>query len=161
MIAEPTKEHAWLKRFVGEWTMQGECVMEPGKPPAKSSGRERVRMLGDLWIVGESTMELPGGGGTMDAILTLGFNPATGKFIGSWVGGCMPTMFVYEGELDQAQRVLPLNTSGPSFSDPTRLARYQDVVELHSDNKRLLWSQCQDEKGAWQRFMSATYTRVK
>ena len=161
MMTQPSKEHEWLKRFVGEWRMEGECVMEPGKPPMKSGGTEKVRMLGDLWMIGEAVMEMPGGAGTMEAVMTLGFDPNKKKFVGTWIGAGMGTMFVYEGELDAAARVLPLNTSGPSMMDPTKVARYQYVVELHDDNTRKLWSQMQDDKGAWHKFMSATYTRVK
>lgn len=160
MMTKPTKEHEWLKRFVGEWKMEGECFMGPDKPAEKSSGTERVRMLGDLWLIGESTMQMPGVG-TGQAIMTLGFDPNKKKFVGSWVGSMMGQMFVYEGELDAAQRVLPLNTTGPSWTDPTKMASYQDVVELHSNDKRLLWSQVKGDDGKWTRFMTATYTRVK
>lgn len=160
MMTQPGKEHQWLKRFVGNWTFESECVMGPDKPAEKARGKETVRTLGDLWIIGDGEVEMPGAGAGQ-TMMTLGFDPNKKKFVGSWVGSMMGQMFVYEGELDAAQRVLPVNTSGPSFTDPTKIARYQDVVELHGDNKRVLWSQFQDDSGAWHRFMTATYTRVK
>ena len=54
----PQKEHEWLQQLVGEWTSEAECVMEPGKPPEKSRGIERVRSLGDLWILAEGQGEI-------------------------------------------------------------------------------------------------------
>jgi hypothetical protein len=161
MFTQPTKEHEWLKRFVGEWKMEGQCMMGPDKPAEKSRGTERVRMLGDLWLIGEGEMEMPGGAGVGKTMMTLGFDPAKKKFVGTWVGSMMGQMFVYEGEIDADMRILPLNTTGPSFTDPAKTARYQDVVELHGNDKRLLWSQCQNDDGSWTRFMTATYTRVK
>ena len=52
MKAEPRKEHEWLKKMVGEWTIEGECMMGQDEPPYKSHGkigrascRERVYVL--------------------------------------------------------------------------------------------------------------------
>ena len=38
MKAEPTREHKWLQKFVGEWRYETEAAMEPGKPPQKMTG---------------------------------------------------------------------------------------------------------------------------
>ena len=160
MFPSAGPQHQWLTRLVGEWTCEAECVMEPGSPPMKTTARETVRAIGDLWIIGESEGQMPGGG-TMTAIITVGYDPVKKKFIGTWVGSPMTTLFIYEGELDAAQKVLPLNTTGPSFTDPTKTARFQDVIDIISRNDRLLWSQMQDELGQWHRFMTARYTRVK
>jgi hypothetical protein len=35
MKMEPQKEHQWLQRFIGEWTFEGEAMMEPDQPPSK------------------------------------------------------------------------------------------------------------------------------
>jgi hypothetical protein len=61
MKMEPQKEHQWLQRFVGEWTFEGEAMMEPGQPPAKFTGTESVRSLGDLWFLAEGQGEMPDG----------------------------------------------------------------------------------------------------
>lgn len=135
--------------------------MGPGQPTETARGRETVRMLGDLWLVFEGSGEMPGGAGPMGYVMTLGFDPAKGKFVGSWIGSPMATLFVYEGELDVAGKSLPLNTTGPSFTDPKKTARFQDVYEIHGADRRSMWSQSQNEDGSWTKFMSATYTRVK
>lgn len=170
MHTKPLWQHAWLKRFVGEWAFESRCSGGPGQPDIVSTGRERVRMVGDLWLVGESTADMPEahGGGTMNAIITIGFDPTKapgGRFIGTWIGSPMTTMFLYEGELEGGEhgprRVLPLKTIGPSFVDPTKAAEYIDTVELHDDSTRILRSQTRGEDGQWQQFMQARYRRVK
>jgi hypothetical protein len=68
---------------------------------------------------------------------------------------------VYEGLLDASGNILPLNTTGPSFTDPTKTVPYQDVLELQGDDRRLLWSQTPGPDGQWHRFMTATYRRTR
>jgi hypothetical protein len=157
MFTDPAPQHLWLKRFVGSWTFEVECVMGPDQPPMKSKGRETVRMLGDLWLIAEGEGEMPGAG-MMKSIMTIGYDPAKKKFVGSWVGSPSANLFVYEGDLKN--NVLPLNTVGPSFTDPTKLATYQDIVELIDDNNRMLSSQTRNDDGSWTRFMTAHYRRV-
>jgi hypothetical protein len=59
---------------VGEWTFEGESPTGPDQPGAKMSGIERVRSLGDLWIVAEGQGDMPGVDPTT-TMLTLGFDP--------------------------------------------------------------------------------------
>lgn len=158
MQTDPTPEHAWLKQLVGAWTYEHSCPTGPGEEPAHLTGTESVRMLGDLWVIGEMEGEVPGGG-RMTGVITLGYDPARGKFIGTWIGSVMASMFVYEGALDEAGWVLTLDTTGPSFKDPTRQVRYQDIVELREDGSRVLRSRCEEE-GAWHEFMQGTYRRA-
>lgn len=159
MRAEPLAQHAWLRRLVGEWTYEAEAL-EPGKPPQRASGSERVRTLGDLWVIAEGQGEMPGGG-TGYTLMTLGYDPQKERFIGTWVGSMMTHMWVYEGELEGDGQVLPLHTEGPSFESPGQMARYKDVIELRGENERVLSSYLQTADGSWQRFMTAHYRRRK
>src|SRR5829696_3590846 len=93
MTAEPQKEHHWLQRLVGEWTVEGEMKAEPGQPDWKSTGTESVRALGGLWIVAEGQSdwivaegqsEMPDGGPDM-SLMTLGYDPRTGRFVSTWL----------------------------------------------------------------------------
>jgi hypothetical protein len=160
MQSKPEKQHEWLKQFVGSWEFEGACIMGPDQPPMKSTGTETVRMLGDLWIVAESQGTMPDGN-TMTALLTLGFDPAKKKFVGTWVGSPMTALFVYDGELDAKEEVLPLNCTGPSWEDPAKTMQYQDIHEMRKDGTRLLRSQALGPDGKWMQFMSATYRKIK
>ena len=160
MKTDATKEHRWLQQLVGEWTFEGECVMGPGKEPERSKGRESVRPLGDLWVIGEGEGQMPDGS-PAKMLLTMGYDPDKGAFVGTWVGSMMSTLWVYDGRLDPAEKVLTLNAEGPSFADDGKIAQYQDVITIESEDHRTLHSQVRGEDGAWNRFMTAHYRRVR
>ena len=159
MKAEPQKEHEWLQKLVGEWTMEGECVTEAGEP-VKSTGSESVRSLGGLWVLAEGQGEMPGGGhATM--LMTLGYDPQKGRYVGTWIGTMMTHMWLYDGELDPAGRALVLEAEGPSMDGDGKMAKYRDVIELVDDDHRVLTSHVLGDDGSWHQFMTATYRREK
>ncbi len=161
MHEEPSPRHAWLQNLIGEWTFTGAATIDEKGEPAEGTacnGVERVRAFGDLWVIGEG--EMPAGEGEpMRYRMTLGYDPRTDRFRGSWLGTMMSHMFVYEGELDTSERVLPLHTKGPAFDDPTKMTEYRDIIELADDGTRTLSSECPGPDGAWVRFMRAEYRR--
>ena len=75
MFGAPQKEHQWLEQFLGDWTYEGECDAEPGKPKQKVSGVETITALGGFWIQGVSEGECPGGRQSARNIITIGFDP--------------------------------------------------------------------------------------
>jgi hypothetical protein len=160
MNTEPQKEHQWLHKLVGEWTYEAEASMEPGKPPEKSGGTESVRSLGGLWVLAEGQGEMPGGGpATM--IMTLGYDPLRKRYVGTWIGSMMTHLWVYDGALDAAERVLTLGAEGPSMAGDGKMAKYRDVIEIKSDDHRLLTSHLLGDDGKWSQFMTASYRRKK
>ena len=160
MKVEPQKEHQWLHKLVGEWTCEAEATMEPGKPPEKSSGTESVRSLGGLWILAEGQGEMPGcGPATM--MMTLGYDPQKKRYVGTWIGSMMTHLWVYDGSLDAAEKVLTLDAEGPSMAGDGKMAQYRDVIELKSDDHRVLTSHVRGDDGTWQAFMTAHYRRRK
>jgi hypothetical protein len=159
MQAEPQNEHKWLEQLVGEWETEMEASMEPGKPPSKHTGSESVRSL-TTWVVCEGRGEMPGGGAAA-TIMTLGYDPAKKRFVGTFIGSMMTNLWVYDGQLDAAGKVLTLDTEGPSFTDPAKTAKYKDSIEIVSPDHRILSSQFQADDGTWHRFMTAHYRRRK
>ncbi|MCO4243969.1 MULTISPECIES: DUF1579 domain-containing protein [Acidovorax] len=117
-----------------------------------------MRALGDLWVLCEGTGTMPGGG-EAHMLMTLGYDPEKSVFRGTWVGSMMTHMFVYEGTLDADQKVLTLETEGPSFKDDGKTARYRDVITLVSANERTLTSFGLQPDGSWSQMMQATYWR--
>jgi hypothetical protein len=158
--AEPQEEHRWLHRLVGEWTYEHECVMGPGQPPIKATGTHSVRSLGGLWIVGEGNGEMPGGG-PATIILTLGYDPQRKLFVGTFIGSMMTHLWIYDGALDASGKVLTLDAEGPSFAGDGKLAKYQDVVAIESDDHWVLTSRVRGEDGTWNQFMTGHYRRKK
>ncbi|MGH7308531.1 MAG: DUF1579 domain-containing protein [Candidatus Rokuibacteriota bacterium] len=158
MTHAPQKEHQWLQQLIGEWTSEGEATMEPGKPPEKFQGTERVRPLGDLWVLAEGQGQAPGDC-AMTTLMTLGYDPEHQRYVGSFIGSMMTHLWRYEGALDAADRVLTLETEGPSMAAEGTTAKYRDVIELKSDDHRLLTSHMLGDAGKWHSFMTVNYRR--
>jgi hypothetical protein len=156
---EPQKAHQWLKQLLGEWTFEGEAVM-PGVPPEKFRGTERVRSIGDLWFLSEGVGAMPDGGPSV-SLATLGYDPQKKRFVGTFIGSMMTHLWVYDGSLDAAERVLTLDTEGPSMTGDGKMAKYQDIIEILSADQRTLTSRVQGDDGAWTQIMKMTYRRTK
>jgi hypothetical protein len=73
----------------------------------------------------------------------------------------MTNLWVYDGELDPAERVLTLNSKGPSMAGDGTIAQYQDVIELKSDDHRVLTARVHGPDGKWQELMTVEYRRKK
>ena len=160
MKVEPQKEHQWLQQLVGEWTFEGEMTMAPGQAPEKFTGTESVRSLGGLWILAEGQSEMPDGSpATM--IMTLGFDPRKQRFVGTFIGSMMTHLWLYDGGLDDAEKVLTLNTEGPDMSAEGKMATFKDVIEIKSDDHRVLRSHMLGDDGKWHEVMTAHYRRRK
>lgn len=161
MHAEPQKEHQWLQKLIGEWTYEHESRMGPDQPPQKLTGTDSVRTLGGLWVLCEGRGECPGHG-IATTLMTLGYDPDRKRFVGAFIASMMTYLWIYEdGTLDAAEKALTLNADGPSFTEPGKIVKYQDIIEFVSDDHRTLSSQALDDDGNWHRFMTAHYWRKK
>jgi hypothetical protein len=160
MTAKPTREHQWLQKFVGEWTYETEAAMEPGQEPQKFTGSERIRALGEIWIHGEGTSQMPDGSPATTQI-TLGYDPSKKRFVGTWLGTMMAHLWIYDGELSADQRTLTLNSEGPSMTEENKRANYRDVFEFKNDDLRTLTAFVQGPDGQWDQFMQMDYHRKK
>jgi hypothetical protein len=144
--------------MVGEWTSQGEAEMEPGKPLTKWDSSETVRSIGDLWVVGESVSDMPGCG-PETAIITLGYDSAKKRFVGTFYGSMIANLWIYDGTLEG--NVLTLETEGPDMAAGGGTARYRDIVELKSDDERTLTSRKHNSDGSWTEFMRMSFRRKR
>lgn len=160
MKIDPQKEHNWLHRLIGEWTFEGEASMGPDQPPHKSQGTESVRSMEGIWILGEGQSRTHDGA-QFSSLLTLGYDTARKRFVGSWIGSCMTNLWVYDGALDASGNVLTLDSEGPAMSGDGTTAKYQDIIEIKDEDHRILSSQVLGADGKWQRFMTAHYYRKK
>jgi hypothetical protein len=159
--AVPEKEHRWLEKFIGEWDVEGEAKMAPDQPFERFRGSERVRSLGGLWIVAEGEMPGGEGGAAVTTIMTIGYDPHRWRFVGTFIASMMTHLWLYEGALDDGERVLTLETEGPDMNRQGKMVRYKDVHELKGDGHRVLTSIMLGEDGNWHEFMRADYRRRK
>jgi hypothetical protein len=156
-MPQPTREHEWLQKFVGDWETEAEMFMEPGKPPMKSQGSNRDRMLGGFWLISE------GGSDSMpfQFRLTLGYDPKKKKYVGTWTDSMTSYLWKYEGTVNPAGDILTLETEGPNPHAPDKTAKYREVTEFKSKDHRVFTSSCLGEDGKWNTFVTVTARRRK
>lgn len=160
MFDKPETQHQWLKRLVGDWTFEAECGNEGGESVAKFSGTESVRMIGDLWSVAEGKGEMPGGG-VGQTVMSLGYDPKKGRFVGTWLGSMLTYLWVYEGSLNSEGTKLTLDTVGPNCMGGGEMATFQEAIEFKSDDHRVFTSAMKGPNGEWTTMMTANYRRTK
>ena len=160
MNPEPMAQHRWLHQLLGDWTCESTANMGAGEAPMQGTGTEHVRALGGLWVLGEGTGTMPGSD-TGYMLMTLGYDLAKEAFVGAWVGSMMTNMWVYRGTLDADQKVLTLETEGPSFTGDGSTTRYRDTITLLGSDARTLTSSGLQADGSWKQFMQATYRRKR
>jgi hypothetical protein len=148
---QPEEQHRWLHQFVGEWTWATETI--PGHAHPTMTGMETARLIGEFWV------ELSGDGGHGPTRVTLGFDPVTARFVGTWVGGSMPHLWVYSGERSSDGQTLVLHTTGPAM-DRSGTTAYRDEFTFVGPNERTLKAFYQTSSGAWEHFMTTRYRRV-
>jgi hypothetical protein len=157
-LEQPQPAHEWLQKMVGEWTYEIEGKQEPGQPAETMTGTETVRSLGGFWVIAEGQGEMCAGAGDMTTVMTLGYNPHTQRYVGTWIGSMMTHLWIYDGELDAAGQVLTLISEGPAMTgDGT--TQYKDEIVFEDDNHQVMTSHMMGADGQWQQFMTAHYQR--
>lgn len=153
------EQHEWLRQLVGEWSLTGEAIMEPGADPTTWESKESIRSIGDLWIVVEGTAD--NDGDPFVSLMTLGYDPNKGAFVGTWIDTMQTTLWSYVGHLDESGRILTLEAEGPSVGDPGKTARYRDRIELLGPDAKRMTSSMLGEDGRWTTFMTVEARRAK
>ncbi|PZM17197.1 DUF1579 domain-containing protein [Rhizobium tubonense] len=153
--ATPTKEHAFLQKLVGNWDIVADAM---ASNPEHATWRETVRSLHGLWVVAEGHGEMPGGGAA-STMLTLGYDPDKGRYVGNWIDSVINHMWIYEGRLDESGRTLLLETEGPDVETKGRTARYQECVSFEDDDNRTFTSHILTPDGSWRQLMTMQYRR--
>lgn len=161
MNNEPQAEHRWLQRLLGEWVGEGEMPAPPGEAPMTWQSLQTVRKIGELWIQCEARIESESPEGEASVMqITLGYDPDKGRYVGTFAGSMMSTLWVYEGSVGADGRTLTLDTRGPDFGSG-QIRDFQDVIELIDDDHHELRSRMLGEDGQWRPVMSVRYRRKK
>jgi hypothetical protein len=106
-MPKPGKEHEWLKPLEGTWDVACKFHMDPSQAPMEMKGVETSKLdLGGFWLLSEFKGEMFGK--PFEGRSTTGFSPQKKKFVGTWIDSMVPHLFVSEGELDAAGKVLTM-----------------------------------------------------
>jgi len=149
---------AFLQRLAGEWSVASEALLGPGQEPIRTESREVARLLGGKWLVAEATGTTPGGQPST-SILTLGYDPAEERFVGTWISTMQTHLWSYAGVLDDSGTALTLETEGPILGDPTRTAKYREIIETTDADHKVIRSMILGPDGEWFEFARAEYRR--
>lgn len=159
MKADLVDEHRWLQQLTGRWRLTFAPPEGSEHQDAGGAWEENARALGGAWIVAETTGTMPDGSSATN-ILSLGYDPAKKRYVGSFVSSAMTNLWIYEGTLDETGTVLTLDCEGPDFGTIGRTARYQDIITIKDENTRNFSSRIRLADGTWKPVMSCDYTRI-
>jgi len=157
-MPKPAKEHELLAQFAGEWESTAKTVPAPGQEPMVCTGMENAKMVGGFWLVGQGEGEMMGQ--KMASLLTIGFDPKTKKYVGTFVCSMDSTMWKYEGAMDATGKKLTLETEGPSPVDG-KLTKFREVLELVDQDHKTFTSYMVDDQGKETKFVVMEYRRKK
>lgn len=155
----PQKEHEWLQQFAGEWETESEATTAPGQPALKCTGTINARMLGGFWVVSNVKSNMMGT--QVDAVQTIGYDPKSQKYVGTWVDSVFNHLWNYAGEVDQAGKTLTLEAEGPNFTQEGKTSKFRDAYEFKSKDHFVMTSSMQGDDGKWVTFMTGNAKRKK
>lgn len=157
---KPTEHHRVLDRLVGDWlyvTSTGHEAYDPEDPLKRWT--EKVRSVGGLWVIAEGEGGM-GEGVSATMIMTLGYDPRLGHYVGSWIGSMMDKFWVYKGWLEDDGQTLVLEAAGPSMEDPERTELYRDVIHFIDDDTRTFSGSVRQPDGSFKTFMTSESKRI-
>jgi hypothetical protein len=148
----------FLQGLAGEWSVVSEATLGPGQDPIRTESREVARLLGGQWLVAEGT-GTSALGSPMTSIFTLGYDPARGGFVATWIDSMQTHLWWYTGQLDDTGTALTLETEGPIMGDATRTTAYRVVIVSVEADHKVRRSLILGPNGEWFEFARAEYQR--
>lgn len=156
---KPGKEHEWLKQLEGKWDIAGKFFMDPSQPPMEIKGTDSSKLeLGGFWLKTHFKGDFLGK--KFEGRGATGYSPAKKKYVGTWVDSMMPHLFVLEGTLDEAGKVLTMTGEGldPSTGKP---AKERWVIEIKGPESHTMTFYTTFAEGKEQKTGEMTYTKQK
>jgi hypothetical protein len=128
MSAKPGKEHELLKKFEGEWDAAAKFMMEPGKEPVPSKGKESGKLiLGGLFLVTTFDADMFGGKFTGHGVL--GYDLQKKKYTGSWVDSLNSAMYLVEGTLEGNVLTERMDGTEPGTGAPLKMRLIHELKD--------------------------------
>lgn len=152
---QPGPEHKKLAEGAGTWDAVIESV-EPTGQVAKSKGVSEVTVgPGGLWVLDEFKGDF--GGMPFHGHGATGFDPAKGKYVGTWIDSMSTSVMVLEGSYDKSGKALTMTGMGPGMDGKPVL--HKMVTTDKDANTRVFEMFVPGEGGKDMKIMTITYTR--
>jgi hypothetical protein len=155
-LMEPQKEHKLLQNFVGDWDTESDAMQGPNQPPMKYKGQMHAAALGQMWLVANVENNIMGT--KMNAQFTLGYDPDTKKYVGTWIDSIMNHMWHYNGWLEDDGKTLILEAEGPNMLEPGKTAKFRDIYIFKSPDEMETKALMQQD-GEWITFATGSSKR--
>ena len=141
-------EHEVFRKDVGTWDASVEVRPEPGQPPQRSQGVSVNRLIsGGKWLVAEFKND-----SGFEGHGVYGWDPARGKYVGTWVDDMRSSIYVAEGEWDAATRTM-------TFRFEVRGMRWRETTETVDADTQIFRSFMPGPDGKEFEMMTVTYRR--
>ena len=150
-----SKEHKVLMRDVGEWNIAGKIMMQDGFQDFK--GEEKVVAIGQFWTVSHYSSDIFGG---LKGSSTMGFDPSTKKFVGTWVDSFQPAVTHMSGTYDEKTKTMSYDTSGIGMDGKPMPGKI--VIKYKDENSHTFTMMQKDPTGQTEKMvkiMEMIYTR--
>ncbi len=153
---EASAGHAILKKDIGIWDAEIKIWLPgQGDQPMLSKGTETNKMVGDFWIVNQFDYEMMGQ--TFGGHGVFGFDPASGKYSGTWYSSDSPTAIPMEGQWDESTKTMTMSMDGTdSFGNPIKGKTVSTYVD---DNHKTFEMHLDLGDGEMHKMMEVRYTR--
>ena len=158
-LPKPQKEHQWLAQLAGEWNASITAKPGPEAPEIKAEATQSAKMIGDRWLIATGDGEMMGQ--PMTSILTLGYDPAKEKYVGTFISSCGNELWTYEGAVSEDGKTLVLETEGPNMMSPGETSGYRETIAFKDKDHYTFTSAIEGEDGKFVEFMTAEYERKK
>ena len=117
-MPKPGAEHQLLAAKAGVW----DATMEMADMPGTSTGVSTLTVAcGGFWLIDDFHANL--GGMPFSGHGTTGYDPAKGKYVGTWIDSMSPSLMTLEGSMDKAGKVLTMTGMGPGMDGKPVLHR--------------------------------------
>ena len=148
-------EFELLKKDVGEWDAAITVTPGPGAGPQESTGRLTGRLIsGGRWLVTDFKNHTTG----FEGHGIYGYNPASKRFVGTWVDDMRTNIYVGEGQWDATSQTMTYVWSAtlPSGQAMT----WRETSETVSENERVFRVLFPSPDGGEFEMMRVFYHRV-
>ena len=150
---KPGPEHQRLMNEVGTWDAVVEMMSEDGKP-TKDTAVSEITAIGGFWVVDDFKGSIAGG--PFHGHGTTGYDPAKGKYVGTWIDSMSPSVMAMEGTYDAAKKALTMTGMGPG---PDGKALLHRMVTTEKDANTRVFEMFVSGEGKEMKIMTITYTR--